>query len=116
MTREKPRLANADIATIVVAGSCGIFVANLTLLVASLNSDLLTELLLKPMWPGLYLGYILTGRSDGSAAQQEAAPWIAAVINAVVYFAVVVALRLMWRHLTRAAPDESKEPNSEEAA
>jgi hypothetical protein len=99
MAKSKGRLANADIASLFVAAAVAVAVAHLTWLVAGIDSEFLTKLLFRPMWPGLYAAYSLMGKSAPTPTQEAYAPFVAAWINALLYAAIVLAIRLLFRQL-----------------
>jgi lipopolysaccharide export LptBFGC system permease protein LptF len=96
----KGRLAPGDIGSLFLAGSFAVLAANLTMVVAAIDSDRTNRALLMFVWPGLYSAYVLTGGSNASSGQEAIAPYLAAAINSFLYFIAIVAMRLIWRQLT----------------
>jgi hypothetical protein len=95
----KGRLAHGDIGSLFLAGSVAVLGANLTMVVGSMDPDRTSKILIWFVWPGIYSAYILMGGSNASPKQEAMAPYLAAGINALVYFVTICALRLIWRQL-----------------
>jgi hypothetical protein len=107
MAKAKGRLANWDIASLYIAAAFAMIAANLTFLVASYDSDLLTAVLFRPMWPGLYSAFLLTGQGDPTPTQESIGPYLASSINAVLYAGAVLIIRLLFRQLLLPDPPKN---------
>jgi hypothetical protein len=95
----KGRLSHGDIGSLFLAGSVAVLGANLTMVVASMDPGRTSRMLIWIAWPGIYSAYVLMGGSNPSPKQEVIAPYLAAGINALVYFVAICALRLIWRQL-----------------
>jgi hypothetical protein len=95
MTQNR-RLAPFDLVTLLFSALLGITAAVLTFFGWNHSEALLLSY---PLMPGLIAGLLTTGGHGGTATEEAVAPWIASVVNAVFYFAIVVITRAVWRRL-----------------
>jgi hypothetical protein len=101
MTQNRLHLAPFDLVTLFFGALLGVTAGALTFY-GWKQSDAI--LLSYPLMPGLIAGLLTTGGHGGTATEEAIAPWIASIVNAVFYFAIVVVARIIWLKLISRPP------------
>jgi len=76
-----------------------LIVGSLTLIAEHSANPLVMDGLFFPLASGLIAGILITGFHGGTATQEAAAPYIAAVVNIICYLLFLLLIRVLWRYL-----------------